>query len=69
LGPANLLASPVAELDDILPHLMDDRRDSAWATHGVSAKAHVWKTCTRSKVGPTRLFDSHCELLPLVVPS
>jgi hypothetical protein len=46
-GPANLLASTVAELDDILPYLTGDTRDSAWAVHGVSTKAYTWKTCTR----------------------
>jgi hypothetical protein len=46
-GPANLLASSVAELDDTLPYLMDDIRDSAWATHDVSVEAYTWKTCTR----------------------
>jgi hypothetical protein len=46
-GPANLLASMVAELDDTLPYLTGDTRYSAWATHGVSTKAYVWKTCTR----------------------
>jgi hypothetical protein len=46
-GPTNLLASSVAELDDTLPYLMGDTRDSAWTTHSVSAEAYVWKTCTR----------------------
>jgi hypothetical protein len=46
-GPANLLASTVAELDDTLPYLTGDTRDSAWAIHGVSTEAYVWKTCTR----------------------
>jgi hypothetical protein len=32
-GPTNLLASSIAKLDDTLPYLLDDRRDSAWATH------------------------------------
>jgi hypothetical protein len=44
--PANLLALTVTELDDTLPHLMDDTRDSAWAIHSVSAEAYAWKTCT-----------------------
>jgi hypothetical protein len=47
LGPANLLALTVAELDDTLPYLMSDTWDSAWDTHGVSAEAYAWKTCTR----------------------
>jgi hypothetical protein len=46
-GPANILASSVAELDDTLPYLMDVGRDSAWTTHGVSTEAYMWKTCTR----------------------
>jgi hypothetical protein len=33
LGPANILALSVTELDDTLPYLLDDRSDSAWATH------------------------------------
>jgi hypothetical protein len=45
--PSNLLASTVVELDDTLPYLMDDTQGSAWATHGVSAEAYAWKTCTR----------------------
>jgi hypothetical protein len=45
--PAKLLASTVAELDNTLPYLTGDTRDSAWAVHGVSAEAYAWKTCTR----------------------
>jgi hypothetical protein len=33
-GPANLVASTVAKLDDSLPRLMDVHWDSVWATHG-----------------------------------
>jgi hypothetical protein len=47
LGPTNILASLVTELDNTLPYLMDDRREGAWATHGVSVEAYVWKTYTR----------------------
>jgi hypothetical protein len=47
LGLANLVASSVVELDDTRPYLMGVTRDSAWATHGVSAEANAWKTCTR----------------------
>jgi hypothetical protein len=32
-NPVNLVALSDAELDDTLPYLLDDRRDSAWATH------------------------------------
>jgi hypothetical protein len=46
-GPTKILASSVAEFDDTLPYLMDDRRESAWATHGVPAEAYTWKMCTR----------------------
>jgi hypothetical protein len=46
-GLTNLLASTVAKLDDTLPYLTGDTRDSAWAVHGVSAEAYTWKTCTR----------------------
>jgi hypothetical protein len=33
-GPANLVATSITELNDTLPYLLDDRWDSAWATHG-----------------------------------
>jgi hypothetical protein len=46
-GPTNWVASCVAEMKDILPYLTDVKWDSAWATHGVSAEAYAWKTCTR----------------------
>jgi hypothetical protein len=46
-GRTNLLASTVIELDDTLPYLMGDTRDSAWAIHGVCAEVYVWKTCAR----------------------
>jgi hypothetical protein len=29
----------------------------------------AWKTCTRERCDPARLFDCCCELWPLVVPS
>jgi hypothetical protein len=31
----------IAELDDTLPYLTGVARDSAWATHGVSAEAYA----------------------------
>jgi hypothetical protein len=37
----------VIETEAILPYLMVVQWDSAWATHGVSAEAYAWKTCTR----------------------
>jgi hypothetical protein len=43
----NRVASCAAETEAILPYLMDVNCDSAWATHGVSVEAYVWKTCTR----------------------
>jgi hypothetical protein len=46
-GPTNWVASCVIEAKAILPYLTGVHRDSAWATHGVSAKAYVWKMCTR----------------------
>jgi hypothetical protein len=46
-GPANLVALWVTKTEAILPYLMGVHRDSAWATHGLSAKAFTWKTCTR----------------------
>jgi hypothetical protein len=46
-GLTNLLALTVTELDDTLPYLMGDTRDSTWATHCVSTEAYTRKTCTR----------------------
>jgi hypothetical protein len=43
----NLVASCVTEIEAILPYIKGVYRDSAWATHGVSAEAYAWKTCTR----------------------
>jgi hypothetical protein len=40
----NLVASCVDELDDTLPRFTGVQWDSVRATHGVSAKAYVWKT-------------------------
>jgi hypothetical protein len=37
-GPANIVASMVAELDDILPCLMDVHWNSVWATHGCPSR-------------------------------
>jgi hypothetical protein len=34
-------------MEAILPYVTDVKWDSAWATHGVSAEAYAWKTCTR----------------------
>jgi hypothetical protein len=43
----NWVVSCVAETKAILPYLTGVQWDSAWATHGVSAEACAWKTCTR----------------------
>jgi hypothetical protein len=43
----NWVASCVIEMEAILPYLTGVHRDSAWVTHGVSAEAYAWKTCTR----------------------
>jgi hypothetical protein len=43
----NLVAPCAAETKAILPYPMDVQWDSAWATHGMSAEAYAWKTCTR----------------------
>jgi hypothetical protein len=43
----NWVVSCVTEMEVILPYLMGVQWDSAWATHGVSGEAYVWKTCTR----------------------
>jgi hypothetical protein len=34
IGPTNLVASCVAEMEAILPYLMGVHRDTAWTTHG-----------------------------------
>jgi hypothetical protein len=44
---ANWVASCAAEMEAILPYLTDVWWDSVWVTHGVSAEAYAWKTCTR----------------------
>jgi hypothetical protein len=46
-GPANWVASSVAETEAILPYQTSVHQDSAWATHGVSTEAYAWKTSTR----------------------
>jgi hypothetical protein len=48
----NWVASSVAESEAILPYLTGVHRDSAWATHGVSAEAYTWKMCTRMRWAP-----------------
>jgi hypothetical protein len=66
-GPANWVASCAAETKDILPYLTDVKWDSAWATHGVSAEAYAWKTCTRVRWALI-VSSPRCELLPPMVP-
>jgi hypothetical protein len=44
---SNLVALCITETEAILPYLTSVHRDSAWATHIVSAEAYTWKTCTR----------------------
>jgi hypothetical protein len=39
----NLVVSYVDELDDNLPHFTGVQWDRVQASHGVSAKAYVWK--------------------------
>jgi hypothetical protein len=68
-NPANLVASTVTELDDILPRFMDDRRDSVWATHGLPVEVFTWKMTLGWGRTWSRLFDSHCERWPLMLPS
>jgi hypothetical protein len=43
----NWVPSCGAEMEPILPYLTGVQWDSTWATHGVSAEAYAWKTCTR----------------------
>jgi hypothetical protein len=38
---------PITKTEAILPYLTGVQWVSTWATHGVSAEAYVWKTCTR----------------------
>jgi hypothetical protein len=49
-GSANLVASTVTELDDILPRLMDTNWDSVWATHGCPSRL----SCGRLSLGRGR---------------
>jgi hypothetical protein len=44
---SNWVAPCAAEMKAIIPYLTCVQWDSAWATHSVSTKAYVWKTCTR----------------------
>jgi hypothetical protein len=56
-GPTNLVASMVVELDDNLPHFMDDRRDSVWATHRLPFEVLTWKTALgRGRAGHDSLI-------------
>jgi hypothetical protein len=43
----NLVVSCATKMEAILPYLTGVQWDSAWATHGMSAEAYAWKTCTR----------------------
>jgi hypothetical protein len=43
----NWVALCVSKTEAILPYLTGVHRDIAWVTHGVSAEAYAWKTCTR----------------------
>jgi hypothetical protein len=51
-GPANLVASTVAELDDTLPRLTDVHSDSVWATHRCSSRL----SCARHVLGRDRTW-------------
>jgi hypothetical protein len=44
---SNWVASCATKIEAILPYLAGVWWGSAWATHGVSAEAYAWKTCTR----------------------
>jgi hypothetical protein len=68
-GPANLVALTIAKLDDTLPRFADDRRDSVCATHGLPIEVFAWKMALGRGRTQSRLFDSHHERWPLVVPS
>jgi hypothetical protein len=68
-GPANLVASTVAELDDTLPRFMDIQWDSVWASHGVPVEVFMWKMALGRGRTRSWLFDSHRERWWLMVPS
>jgi hypothetical protein len=59
----------VAELDNTIPRFSDDRRDSVWATHGLPVEVFALKTTLGRGRTQSRLFDSHHERSPLMVPS
>jgi hypothetical protein len=66
-GPANLVASTVAELDDTPLYFTDDigivfGPPTDYPVRFSRGRRH-WGT-----VGPTRLFDSQCERWSLVIP-
>jgi hypothetical protein len=73
-GSANWVALCATETEAILSYLMSVQWDNAWATHGVSAEAYVWKTCTRVRwaliVSLTALWTiaTHGALLARVCP-
>jgi hypothetical protein len=55
----NCVASCFEELDDTLPHFVDVKWDSVWATHGMSVEAYAWKTALgRGKTRPSLLVTS-----------
>jgi hypothetical protein len=67
-GPTNLVASTVAESDDNLPRFMDVQWDSVRATHELPIKVFTWKTALGQGRTRSRLFDSHHESCPFVLP-
>jgi hypothetical protein len=68
-GPTNIVASTVTELDDTLPCFMDVQCDSVRATHRLPIEVFTWKMALGGGRTRSRLFDSHRERWPLVVPS
>jgi hypothetical protein len=68
-SPTNLVAPMVSELDDTLPRFTDDKSDSVWATHGLPIKVFMWKMALGRGTTQSRLYDSHHEMWPLVLPS
>jgi hypothetical protein len=59
----------VIELDDTLPHFVDVQWDSVQTTHGLHVEVFMCKTTVGRGSTRSRLFDSHRERWPLVVPS
>jgi hypothetical protein len=65
-GPANLVASTVAELDDTLLYFTDDIGIVFEPLTDYPVRFSRWRR-HYGTVGPARLFDSQCERWSLVI--